>query len=63
MKLLLLTIFLLAAAVVMLCIKIIFVKGGKFPTGHVHDIPALRKKGIGCATSASEKRRYTNKLK
>jgi len=44
MKLLLVTICLLLAAVLLLGVKVFFVKGGKFPSGHVHDIPALKKK-------------------
>lgn len=36
-------------AVVMLGVKVFFVKGGKFPSGHAHDSPALRSRGIGCA--------------
>lgn len=46
-----LAVFLLLAAFILLGVKVLFVKGGKFPSGHVHDIPALRKKGIGCASS------------
>ena len=45
-----LTIILIGLAVVLLGIRVLFVKNGKFPSGHVHDIPALRKKGIGCAS-------------
>lgn len=48
-----LTIILIGLAVVLLGVRVLFVKNGKFPSGHVHDIPALRKKGIG---SASENR-------
>lgn len=51
MKTLFLTVILIAAAVVLLGVKALFVKNGKFPSGHVHDIPALRKKNIGCASN------------
>lgn len=51
MTTLFLAIFLVAVAVFLLCVKIIFKKGGRFPSGHAHDIPALRKKGAGCAMS------------
>ncbi len=44
------TVLLLAVAVVLLGVKIFFVKGGKFPSGHVHDNPELRARGIGCAS-------------
>ncbi|MCC8070357.1 MAG: hypothetical protein LIO90_00960 [Bacteroidales bacterium] len=51
MKLVLLTILLVAIAVVLLGVKVFFVKGGRFPSGHVHDVEALRRRGIGCAHS------------
>ena len=41
-------IILVLVAVVILGVKALFVKGGKFPSGHASDIPALRNKGIGC---------------
>lgn len=44
---------LLAIAVVMLGVKVIFVKGGKFPSGHVHDSAALRERGISCASHSA----------
>lgn len=43
MKLLLLSILLVALAVVLLGVKVFFVKGGKFPSGHVHDVMNSRK--------------------
>lgn len=49
MKLVILSIVLVALAVVMLGIKVLFVKGGKFPSGHVHDVEALRRRNITCA--------------
>lgn len=48
---LLLTIFILALAVVLLGVKVFFVKGGKFPSMHAHSSPELRRRGVGCATS------------
>ncbi len=48
--LVIITALLLAVAVLLLGVKIFFVKGGKFPSGHVHDNPHLRRKGIGCAS-------------
>lgn len=50
MKTLILTIILVTLAVLLLGVKALFVKNGKFPSGHVHDIPGLRNKNIGCAT-------------
>ena len=51
MKTVLLALILVAVAVVLLGVKVFFVKGGRFPSGHAHDIPALRDKGIGCASN------------
>jgi hypothetical protein len=49
--LIVLTILLLAIAVVLLGVKVLFVKGGRFPSGHVGDSAALRAKGITCAST------------
>lgn len=35
-------IVLVAAAIVMLGVKVLFVKGGKFPSGHAHDVMRKR---------------------
>jgi hypothetical protein len=51
MKIIVLTIFLLAIAFLLLGVKVLFVKGGQFPSGHVHDNKALRSRGIRCAQS------------
>ncbi len=41
----------IASAIALLGIKILFVKGGKFPDIHIDGNRALRKKGIHCAKS------------
>ena len=41
-------ILLIGLAVLLLGVKVFFVKGGKFPSGHAHDIRSSRK-GVGCA--------------
>lgn len=51
MKLVMFSIFFILLAVLLLGVKVFFVKGGRFPSGHVHDIPALRSRGIGCASA------------
>ena len=40
---------LLAVAIVLLGVKVLFIKGARFPSGHVHDSEALRARGITCA--------------
>ncbi len=49
MKVIILACVLLAIAIVLLGVKVLFIKNGKFPSGHVKDIPVLRDKNIGCA--------------
>ncbi len=49
MKILFLTFMLLSVAIVLLGVKVLFVKGGKFPSGHVKDVPRLRQRNIHCA--------------
>lgn len=41
-------VLLVGLAVVLLAVKIIFKKGGRFPTGHIHDNPEWRRRGITC---------------
>lgn len=59
----LITLLIVAICIVLLGIKVFFVKGGKFPNGHVSGNKAMREKGIGCAQSqdreARKKRRFS----
>ncbi|GAD04752.1 hypothetical protein HQ45_03555 [Porphyromonas crevioricanis] len=48
---LVITLLLLVLGVFLMAVKVFFVKGGSFPTGHVSDVPALRRKGIQCHRS------------
>ena len=45
-KTLLLTLLIVAVAMVLFCVKLLFKKNGRFSSQHVHDNPALRKMGI-----------------
>ncbi|WP_294585914.1 hypothetical protein [uncultured Bacteroides sp.] len=47
----LITLLIVAICVLLLGLKIFFVKGGKFPNGHVSGNKAMRDKGISCAQS------------
>lgn len=49
MATLLFSVVLIALAVILLGVKIFFVKGGKFPNTHIHANPEMRKRGITCA--------------
>jgi len=46
---LLFTVIILVICVVLLSVKVIFKKGGKFPNTHIEGNAALREKGICCA--------------
>ena len=46
---LLITVIILVICVVLLSVKVIFKKGGKFPNTHIEGNAALREKGICCA--------------
>lgn len=48
METLVFTVALLGLAVVLLGVKIFFVKGGKFPNTHIHANPEMKKRGITC---------------
>ena len=48
---LLLVLLIVGVSVLLLGVRVFFVKGGKFPNTHVSGNKALRKKGIGCVQS------------
>lgn len=50
-KTILFTLLIVAICILLLGLKVFFVKGGKFPNGHVSGNKALREKGISCAQS------------
>ncbi|MFA4052791.1 MULTISPECIES: hypothetical protein [Duncaniella] len=51
-----LAVVLIGIAIVALGIKVLFVKGGRFPSGHAHDLPELRRRGIGCAHGGADRK-------
>lgn len=53
MKTLLAAVAIIAISVVLLGVKVFFVKNGKFPSGHIGSDPNMRKRGIGCAAHSS----------
>ena len=59
----LITLLIVAICILLLGLKIFFVKGGKFPNGHVSGNKAMREKGIGCVQSqdreAQKKSRFS----
>jgi len=59
------SLLIVAICIVLLAVKILFVRGGKFPNTHVSGSKAMRERGIGCVQSqdreARQKRRLTFK--
>lgn len=49
-QVLLYTLLIVGIAVVLLGIRVFFIKGGQFPNSHVEGNKALREKGIHCAS-------------
>ncbi len=60
-KLLLLTLLIVAVSVALLSVKVIIRKNGKFSSQHVHDNPGLRKKGIHCVMDQDREAREKNR--
>lgn len=44
MLVLILTVIFLLAAIIAMAFKVLFVKGGKFPEGHAHDLARMSEK-------------------
>ena len=59
-KTLLLTLLIVAVAMVLFCVKLLFKKNGRFSSQHVHDNPALRKMGIHCVMDQDREARQRN---
>ena len=59
-KLMLLSLALVAVAFALLSVKVIIKKGGKFSSQHVHDNPGLRKQGIHCVLDQDREARERN---
>ena len=50
MKTIILSIAVVLVCVVLLGVNVLFIKGARFPSGHVGHSEALRRRGIGCAS-------------
>ena len=64
MKEILLVIAALVLAMVLLCVRIILKKGGKFSSQHISENKRMREDGIHCATSqdSAARRNKTTKI-
>jgi len=58
---LLLSVLIIAIAIALLSVKLIFKRNGKFTSQHIHDSAALRKKGIHCVVDQDMEARRKNR--
>ncbi len=61
MKVILLSIAIVGVCVLLLGIKVFFVPGARFPSGHIHEHAALRRRGITCASESRDCEEKQNK--
>lgn len=54
LKTIIISIALVGLAFLLMGVKVLFVKGGKFPSGHAHSSAELRHRGVGCAVHDRE---------
>ncbi len=59
---LLITLFILAIALVLLCVKLLLVKGGRFPNTHIGGSKAMKKHGVHCVKVQDREARMKKKL-
>lgn len=60
-KLLLLSLLIVAIAVALLSVKVIFRRGGEFASQHIHDSRAMKERGIHCVIDQDREARMKNK--
>ncbi|MGV8963956.1 MAG: hypothetical protein ACOH2V_11345 [Candidatus Saccharimonadaceae bacterium] len=53
------SIVLLAIAIMLMGVRVFFIKNGTFPNTHISNSPAMKERGISCATS-QEKYAHTH---
>ena len=56
-KTLLLVVLIIAIAMILLCVKLIFQRDGKFSSMHIHDSEAMRERGIHCVIDQDKEAR------
>ncbi len=62
METLLLSVLIIAIAVVLLSVKVIFKKNGRFESQHIHDSKAMRDRGIHCVLDQDREARSRKSL-
>ena len=58
---LIISVLIIAIAIALLSVKMIFRKNGKFSSQHIHDSEALREKGIHCVMDQDKAARKQGK--
>lgn len=61
-KLVLITVLIVAISVLLISVKIIFVKGATFPNEHVGSSKGLQKRGIACAQTQDKVSQLKNRM-
>ncbi|MDR3118065.1 MAG: hypothetical protein LBU44_01345 [Mediterranea sp.] len=59
---LLTSLFIVAFCIILLAVRILFVRGGKFPDMHIGGSKAMREKGIGCVQSQDREARQNRRM-
>ncbi|MBR1655587.1 MAG: hypothetical protein IKH14_00675 [Prevotella sp.] len=58
---LLLSVLIIAIALILLLVKVLLKKNGSFSSQHIHDNPAMRERGIDCVLEQDRKMRTKSK--
>lgn len=56
-KTLLLSVLIIAIAMALFCVKLLFRKDGEFTSMHIHDSQAMKERGIGCVMEQDKQAR------
>lgn len=60
-KIIIITVLIIAICIALLSVKVIFKKNGSFSSQHIHDNEALRRQGIHCVLDQDREARESGK--
>ena len=60
-KIIIITVLIIAICIALLSVKVIFKKNGRFSSQHIHDNEALRQQGIHCVIDQDREARESGK--
>lgn len=60
-KIIIITVLIIAICIALLSVKVIFKKNGRFSSQHIHDNEALRQQGIHCVLDQDREARDSGK--